>query len=103
MDVVKRARVMEYRTRHPAARAALDAWLQVTRAAAWRSFEDLRPAFGRNVDEVVVQSGRKVVVFNIGGNKFRLITAIHYNRGKVFVLRFLSHADYSKDRWKDQL
>jgi mRNA interferase HigB len=43
------------------------------------------------------------VVFNICGNAYRLICAIHYNTGKVFLLRFLTHAEYDKDRWKDEL
>ena len=34
---------------------------------------------------------------------YRLITAIHYNRQKVFILHFLTHADYSKDDWKETL
>jgi mRNA interferase HigB len=45
----------------------------------------------------------EVVVFNIGGNKYRLITAIHYNRGLVFTLMVLTHAEYGKDEWKDVL
>ena len=51
----------------------------------------------------MVGSGRPVVVFNIGGGKFRLSTAIHYNRGLVYVLDFLTHANYSKGDWKDRL
>ena len=39
----------------------------------------------------------------LGGNTFRLITAIHYDRQKVFILGFLSHAEYSKETWKDRL
>jgi mRNA interferase HigB len=46
---------------------------------------------------------RLVVMFNIHGNDFRLICAIHYNTAKVFLLRFLSHAEYDKDRWKSEL
>jgi mRNA interferase HigB len=42
-------------------------------------------------------------VFNICGNKYRLICAMHFNTGKVFLLRFLTHAEYDKDQWKDQL
>jgi len=44
-----------------------------------------------------------VTVFHVCGNKYRLITAIHYNRQRVYVLRLLTHADYSKDFWKDDL
>jgi hypothetical protein len=50
-----------------------------------------------------VSSGRTVVIFNIGGNKYRLITAIHYNTRKVFVLRFLTHAEYDLQSWKEGL
>jgi mRNA interferase HigB len=42
-------------------------------------------------------------VFNVCGNDFRLIVAIHYNRGIVYTLRFLTHAEYSKDKWKKEL
>lgn len=43
------------------------------------------------------------MVFNIGGNKYRLIAAIHFNRQIIFVLRFLTHAEYDKNIWKEQL
>ena len=56
-----------------------------------------------HADAVTVASGRRAVVFNIGGGKYRLITAIHYNRGNVCVLRFLTHADDDKDRWREEL
>lgn len=47
--------------------------------------------------------GNIVTVFNIGGNKYRLIVAIHYNRGLIYVLRFFTHAEYSKNAWKEVL
>ena len=47
--------------------------------------------------------GKMVTVFNIRRGDFRLVTAIHFNRGKVFVLRFLTHAEYSKQAWKETL
>jgi mRNA interferase HigB len=42
-------------------------------------------------------------ILNIGGHKYRLIAAIHYNRQRVYVLRLLTHAEYSKNLWKDTL
>ncbi len=41
--------------------------------------------------------------FNIAGNRFRLVTAIHYNRGLIFILRFLTHAQYDRGSWKQEL
>jgi len=55
-----------------------------------------------HADQVTVQSGRTVTVFNIT-NDFRLISAIHYNRQEVFTLRFLTHAEYDKNSWKSAL
>jgi mRNA interferase HigB len=41
------------------------------------------------------------VVFNIGGNKYRLIAAVHFNRRKVYVRHVLTHAEYDKGKWKE--
>ena len=102
MRIIKVLRVHEYGQRHAQARPSLDRWLALTRFAEWESLADVRCTFG-HADQVTVDSGRTVVVFNIKGNDFRLVTAIHYNRSKVFVLRFLTHAEYTKDDWKDTL
>jgi mRNA interferase HigB len=56
-----------------------------------------------HADAVIVESGKPVTVFNIAGNKFRLITAIHYNRQVIYTLRVMTHGEYSKDKWKVQL
>ena len=74
----------------------------MTEGAEWRSLEDVRRDFP-TADGVSVKSGRVATVFNIRGNKYRLVTAIHYNRGVVYVMRFYTHAEYDRDRWKDTL
>ena len=43
----------------------------------------------------------KLTVFNLGGNKVRLITAIHYNRRKVYIRAVLTHEEYDQNRWKE--
>jgi mRNA interferase HigB len=102
MNVVKPARVREYWTQYRRARTSLEDWLAKARSAQWQNLMDVRRTFS-HADAVTVASGRRVVVFNIGGGNYRLITAIHYNRGNVYVLRFLTHAEYDKNRWKDEL
>ena len=56
-----------------------------------------------DTDAMKVRSGRQVLVFNIRRNDYRLIVAAHFNRQIVYTLRFLTHAEYSKARWKDTL
>lgn len=102
MRIIKPSTVRAFELVHAGAAAGLEHWLEVAEAARWTKLHDVRLSF-RTADEIRVASGRTVVVFNIGGNRFRLVTAIHYNLGKVFVLRFMTHAEYSKDRWKEEL
>jgi mRNA interferase HigB len=100
--LIKRMTLREYARRFPRAATPLDTWSRLTRSAAWGGLVDTRRTFP-HADQVKVKSGRTVTVFNIAGNAFRLITAIHYDRRKVFVLNFLTHAEYSRDSWKDRL
>jgi mRNA interferase HigB len=100
--IIKPARILEFAKEHPDAREALDRWLHLAALARWTSLADIRKVF-RTADEVKVKSGRPVVIFNIRGNNYRLITAVHYNREMIFVMAFLTHAEYSKDTWKKLL
>ncbi len=56
-----------------------------------------------HADAVRVGSGNSVTVFKVAGNKYRLVTAIHYNRQIVYTLRLMAHAEYSREKWKEQL
>jgi mRNA interferase HigB len=102
MRIIKPSRIAQFARTYPTARAGLEHWLACAGAARWKHLVDTRKTFP-HADEVTVKSGRTVTVFNIKRNDYRLITAIHYNLGKVFVLMFMTHGDYDKDHWKDQL
>ena len=60
---------------------------RIMRQEQFPHFADLRRCF-RSADQVRVASGKPVVVFNVCGNTYRLICAMHYDTGKVFLLRF---------------
>jgi mRNA interferase HigB len=102
MRITAESRLRQYAEDHPDARSGLSGFLTVARRASWQSLQELRRTYP-HADAVTVASGRVVTVFNMGGNKYRLITAIHYNTERLFVLRFLSHAEYSRGTWKDSL
>ena len=42
----------------------------------------------------------KLTVFNVGGNKVRVIAAIHYNRKRIYIRAVLTHDEYDRGRWK---
>ena len=58
------------------------------------SFAELRRTFP-SADKV-----GGYVVFNIGGDKYRLVAAVYFNRGKVFIRHVLTHAEYDEGTWK---
>lgn len=98
MRIITRKLLEASKVTFPKARAPLDHWHRVTRAARWQNLVHTRQTFP-HADQVTVKSGRTVTVFNIT-NAFSLVTAIHYNRQEVFTLRFLTHAEYDQDTWK---
>lgn len=102
MRIIKESALYSAGRLHPDAANALDAWRKTVRAARWQSLADVRATYS-HADPVRVASNRTVTVFNICGGKFRLIIALHYDRGIAYFLRFLTHADYDKNRWKSEL
>jgi mRNA interferase HigB len=102
MRVIAETAVRDWAKTHARAAVSLQQWIRVCREAEWGSLAELRRTFP-SADLVTVSSGRKVVVFNVAGNAFRLIAAVHFNTGMMFALRFLTHADYSTDQWKTEL
>ncbi len=60
----------------------------------YRNFAELKATFG-SVDKV-----GPVYVFDIGGNKLRLVAAVHFNTGKVFIRHVLTHGEYDLGAWK---
>ena len=102
MRIIKPKTVKEWAKAHADAEKALERWMTLVQDAGWSSIVDVRAVFP-SADPVTVASGRAVVVFNIGGNKYRLIAAIHYDRQNVYTLEFMTHAEYDKDNWKEVL
>jgi mRNA interferase HigB len=95
MHVISKRRLREFWTLYADAERPLRRWFKTVSDAVWESFADVRAVYAQ-ADQV----GR-FTVFNIGGNKYRLIAAIHYNRGKVFVRHVLTHKDYDKGEWRE--
>jgi mRNA interferase HigB len=79
---------------HPDAETPLRACHRVAEHAEWEKFADIRQTYP-SADQV-----GKFTVFNIGGNKDRLVVAIHFDRGKVYVRNVLTHEDFDEGTWK---
>lgn len=100
--VISIRRLREFWDEHPDAKTPLREWYKVARKADWHSLQDVRRTYP-SADAVTANSGATMTVFNIKGNRFRLITSIWYRGQQIYIKRVLTHAEYSKDQWKKQL
>ena len=100
--IVTQKRLREYADQYPLSRASLLHWEKVVLAASWNNSADLKQTFN-DVDSVKVASDNTVYVFNIEMNAHRLVAAIHFNTGMVFVLRIMTHREYDRGQWKTEL
>jgi len=101
MDVRGKIVIDEFIAEHRAAAKPFGRWIAVVEHSQWANFAQVRETF-RNAD-LVRQNNVNYVIFNVGGNKYRLVTEIDYRGTLVVVDVVMTHAQYSKDRWKDKL
>lgn len=73
------------------AKVPLERWYEVVESAEWQNFSDIRSDFG-SADSV----GNQHYVFNIGGNKYRLVVVVKFVMGYIFVRWVGTHSEYDK-------
>lgn len=91
MRIVTFKRIQEFSENHSDAKTALNIWYHTTASKNWRNLTDLKLTYN-SVDYV----GNNRYVFNIKGNKYRLIAIISFNAQKVYIRFIGTHADYDK-------
>jgi mRNA interferase HigB len=92
--VISRKKLKDAALRHSELEPALDAWFRIAKKALWQNLADVRKTFA-SADAV-----EKWTVFNIKGNKYRLITEINYRFRRVYIKHVLTHAQYDQEKWK---
>lgn len=95
MRIISKARLTDFYVGHADAKRSLLSWYKITRNATWQNLVEVKDSFPA-ADLV-----RNFTVFNIGGNKYRLIVYIDYNYQTIFIRHVLTHAEYDKDDWKN--
>jgi mRNA interferase HigB len=100
MRIISKARLKKFweSPNHADSKEPLLAWHThvSNRTVAWQSWADVKVEFG-NASHV-----ENCVIFNIGGNKYRLVTRILYSSQKVFILKVMTHKEYDQDKWKKE-
>jgi len=91
----------EFNKKHQNTRSSFQNWHNTCKQATWKKFTDVRKTYN-SADNVPVASGRKVVVFNLASGS-RLVAAIDYAHERVTVLRVMTHDEYDRGTWKEEL
>ena len=91
MRIISRKKLREFWERHPDARQALQAWYADVKYANWQTPADIKNVY-RNAS--IVPNNR--AIFNIKGNKYRLVVVVQYQYGIVYIRFVGTHQEYDK-------
>jgi mRNA interferase HigB len=94
MHIITQKRIWDAKKKHPESVTALDGWYKIIKKNQFNNFSELKKSFN-SVDKV-----ENLYVFELGGNKLRLIANIYFNRQKIYIRYILTHRDYDKGTWK---
>ena len=94
MRLLGRDQIESFSRKHPDSTSGLKSWAQAIESNSFQHFVELKKTFG-TADQV-----KPHTVFNIAGNKYRIIALVHYQLQSVAVEEVLTHRDYDRGRWR---
>ena len=95
MHVISFKPLREFSSTHRDAESPLVAWHKTAKKATWENPAELKMVYP-SADFVDA-----LTVFNIGGNKYRLIVKINYKSQTIFVKAVMTHKEYDLGKWKE--
>ena len=94
MRIISEARLREFYEKERQAENVMREWIKVVRIADWKNFAELRQTF--NHADVY----KNCTIFDVGGNKYRIIAKIEYQKHIVFIRAVLPHNEYDQNKWQ---
>lgn len=95
MHIISRKRLVKFWSEYPDAKEPLDVWYRMTQKARWKNLAETRQSYPH------ADLYKECTIFNIGGNKYRLISKIYYEDQTLLIRFVLTHPDYDREKWKD--
>ena len=102
MNVISRRKLKEFYEAKPERKAhaqAFDDWFRIARAARWQNFQETKATFGQT-DTATGHAGRTATIFDVGGNKYRIVAHVDYTRQTVLIAAVMDHREYDRGAWK---
>ncbi len=94
MNVISKPGLRKLTAKHPAAEIEAFDWYRVAASADWTCFADVR-ATVPSADMI-----GEVLVFNLGHNRYRLITTVYFPTREIYIKDLLTHKEYDREEWK---
>ncbi len=94
MNVISYLTVKQFIRKHGDSKSALNSWYRVASKAEWKNLAEVKQSYPH------ADLYGRCTIFNIGGNKYRLITKVDYRAQVIRIREILTHAEYDKDKWK---
>jgi mRNA interferase HigB len=94
LHIISRKKLKEAAAHHNDIEASLDVWFRIAKRATWQGLAEVRKTFA-GADAV-----ERWTIFNIKGNRYRLITEINYRFQRLYIRHVLTHAEYDREKWK---
>ena len=91
MRVIAKKTLVEYYTEHSEAKTALEEWFAKTESARWENFSQVKKTFN-SADHV----GNNRIVFNIRGNRYRLVALVLFKNQMVYIRYIGTHKEYNR-------
>jgi mRNA interferase HigB len=98
LRIISRRRLREFSAKHADADVPLNAWYAIVRGRSYQTPHEIREDFPR-----ASFLGRWRTVFDIGGNKYRLVADVRYDLQRVYVREVLTHDEYDRRSWEGTL
>jgi len=95
MHVISRKKLRDYCQTHADSCDALDDWYKIASQANWTQLIEVQTIYPQ------AEAVGNFTIFNIKGNKYRLIVSLNYHKQIVYIKYILTHAEYDKENWKN--
>ena len=94
MRIISPKKIREFWEKYPESESVMRDWINRVYDADWDNFSDVRKTFNH------ADIYRCCVIFDVGGNKYRIIAKIQYEYKKVFIRFVLTHFEYDQKKWQ---
>jgi mRNA interferase HigB len=95
MHLIAISRLRTAASKYPDAGNQIEDWDMIVKSATWQSLVEVQQTYSS------AEAVGNFTVFNVKGNRYRLIVSIDYQKQIVYFKYFLTHAEYDKDNWKN--